>query len=155
MLETIKTSKYTIKQIFKDNWDRFYALHEKRIRPAVVENVTKLLACGDKNILGYNTYVCPECGLKKYVAHTCKSRFCNACGKVKNDEWVERAQTRLFNIPHKHLVFSIPWEARLLFLRESAAFGVSAPVCRPGYFRLGQIGPSPARGGDGSAYLRS
>ena len=118
MLETIRTSRYTIKEILKDNWDDFYSRHKEMIRPAVIENVAKVMACGDKNILGYNTYVCPGCREKRFVPHTCKSRFCNACGKVKNDEWTEKAQTRLFNIPHKHLVFSVPWEIRLLFLEN-------------------------------------
>jgi len=118
MIETIKTSRYTIKQIFQENWDGFYEKNKRLIRPVVVENVKKVVSCGDKDIIGYNTYVCPECRDKKFVAHTCKSRFCNSCGKVKNDEWIEKAQTRLFNIPHKHLVFSIPWEIRLLFLEN-------------------------------------
>lgn len=118
MIETIKTSRYTIKQILQDNWDSFYEKHKSLIRSVVIENVKKVMACGNKDILGYNTYVCPECQKKVFVAHTCKSRFCNSCGKVKNDEWIEKAQTRLFNIPHKHLVFSIPWEIRLLFLEN-------------------------------------
>ena len=118
MIETIKTSRYTIKQILQENWDEFYRKNERLIRPVVIENVKKVMACGNKDILGYNTYVCPECKEKVFVAHTCKSRFCNSCGKVKNDEWIEKAQTRLFNIPHKHLVFSIPWEIRLLFLEN-------------------------------------
>lgn len=118
MLETIRTSEYTIKQILEENWGAFYDKHQQLIRPVVVENVKKVIACGDKNILGYNTYVCPECREKVFVAHTCKSRFCNSCGKVKNDDWIEKAQTRLFNIPHKHLVFTIPWEIRLLFLEN-------------------------------------
>lgn len=118
MIKTIKTSRYTIKQILQDNWDSFYEKHKSLIRSVVIENVKKVMACGNKDILGYNTYVCPECRKKVFVAHTCKSRFCNSCGKVKNDEWIEKAQTRLFNIPHKHLVFSIPWEIRLLFLEN-------------------------------------
>lgn len=118
MIETIQTSRYTIKQILKDNWVAFQAKHEGLIRPVVLENVQKVMACGDKDILGYNTYVCPECGDKKFIAHTCKSRFCNSCGKVKNDEWVEKAQTRLFNIPHKHIVLTIPGELRTLFLEN-------------------------------------
>jgi len=118
MIETIRASEYTIKQILQENWDSFYSKHQQLVRPVVVENVKKVMACGDKDILGYNTYVCPECRERVFVAHTCKSRFCNSCGKVKNDEWVEKAQTRLFNIPHKHLVFTIPWELRLLFLEN-------------------------------------
>jgi len=118
MIETIRASEYTIKQILKENWDSFYDKYHQSIRPVVVENVKKVIACGDKDILGYNTYVCPECREKVFVAHTCKSRFCNACGKVKNDDWVQKAQTRLFNIPHKHLVFTIPSEIWLLFLEN-------------------------------------
>jgi hypothetical protein len=118
MIETIRGSRYTIKQIFKDGWDDFLSKHNGTIRPAVLENVAKILSCGDTNILGYNLYVCPECGGKKIVPHTCKSRFCNSCGKIKNDEWVEKAQTRLFNISHKHLVFSVPEEIRPLFMKN-------------------------------------
>jgi hypothetical protein len=129
MIETIRVSEYTIKQILEDNWDKFYAKNKELIRPVVVENVKKVMACGDKSILGYNTYVCPECHKKVFVAHTCKSRFCNSCGKVKNDEWVEKAQTRLFNIPHKHLVFTIPWEIRLLFLENRHLLSLLHQAC--------------------------
>ncbi len=118
MIETIRASKYTIKQIFEDNWDNFYGKYKHLIRLVVVENVEKVMSCGLKSILGYNTYVCLECRVKKFVAHTCKSRFCNKCGKVKNDEWIEKAQTRLFNISHKHIVFTVPEEFWLLFLEN-------------------------------------
>ena len=64
MIETIQRSEYTIKQILEDNWDRFYIKHKELIRPVVVENVRKVIACGNKDILGYNTYVCPECRIK-------------------------------------------------------------------------------------------
>lgn len=37
MLETI-TGKYTIKQIFADNWEKFCRDHADYIRPAVKEN---------------------------------------------------------------------------------------------------------------------
>ncbi len=129
MIETIKTSKYTIKQIFQENWDDFYKENKKHIRPVVVENVKKVMSCGDKDIIGHNTYVCPECREKVFVAHSCKSRFCNSCGKVKNDEWIEKAQTRLFNIPHKHLVFTVPWEIRLLFLENRYLLSLLSQSC--------------------------
>jgi len=116
MLETI-TSKnnYTIKQIFKENWNDFYDIHKDYIRDNVFENIKKILACGDKDKLGYNTYMCNICGNKKYVPHTCKSRFCNSCGKILNDNWIIKSQDILFNMPHKHLVFTIPSELWLLF----------------------------------------
>ncbi len=117
MLEVVNTtsSKYTIKQILKDNWLDFYALHKDNIRDVVVENVNKVMNCGDREKLGYSVYSCPSCDSKHVVAHTCKSRFCNSCGKVKNDEWIIKSQDRLINVPHKHLVFTIPSEVWLLF----------------------------------------
>jgi hypothetical protein len=114
MLETIK-GNYTIKQILKDNWDDFYALRKNHIRDVVVENAARVMACGDKEKLGYSVYSCPTCDSTHTVAHTCKSRFCNSCGKVKNDEWIVKAQDRLINVPHKHLVFTVPSELWLLF----------------------------------------
>jgi len=114
MLETIK-GNYTIKQILKDNWDDFYALRKNHVRDVAAENVARVMACGDKDKLGYSVYSCPTCDSKHIVAHTCKSRFCNSCGKVKNDEWIVKAQDRLINVPHKHLVFTVPSELWLLF----------------------------------------
>ena len=114
MYEVI-SGKYTIKQILKDFWADFLIVYQGNIRQTVLDNVARVMACRDKDKLGYSVYACPVCGDKHIVAHTCKSRFCNACGKVKNDEWIVKAQDRLLNVPHKHLVFSIPWEIRLLF----------------------------------------
>ena len=97
MLETIN-GKYTIEQIFKDNWDWFLEKHQTDIRPVVIENVEKILACGDKDKMGYSLYQCPDCGQKKFVAHTCKSRFCNSCGKVMTDNWIRKAQAEFLNV---------------------------------------------------------
>ena len=114
MLETIN-GKYTIKQILKENWDVYCRLFKDCIRDTVINNVAKVMACGNRDELGYSVYACPACEKKHIVAHTCKSRFCNSCGKVKNDDWIVRAQDRLLNVPHKHLVFTIPSELWLLF----------------------------------------
>jgi len=114
MFEVI-SGKYTIKQILNDFWADFLIVHPGNIRQTVLDNVARVMSCRDRDKLGYSVYACPVCNAKHIVAHTCKSRFCNACGKVKNDEWIVKAQDRLLNVPHKHLVFSIPREIRLLF----------------------------------------
>jgi hypothetical protein len=120
MLENFKSnSKYTTKQILKDNWEWFYNKHRNNpttgIRDVVVKNVEKVMACGDKDKLGYSLYVCSCCGGKKYVAHTCKSRFCNSCGKVMTDKWIKYAQSELLNTPYYHIVFSPPSELWWIF----------------------------------------
>ena len=116
MIEVIN-GNYTIKQILDDWWVDFELINGKSIRPVVIENVAKVRSCGNPESLGFSTYTCPVCKDKKIVAHTCKSRFCNSCGKVKNDEWIVKAEQTLFNVPHKHAVFTVPQELWLLFRR--------------------------------------
>ncbi len=106
---------YTIKQILKDNWQWFYEKHRNRIRDVVIENVNKVMNCGNKDKLGWSLYECKECGHKHYVAHTCKSRFCNSCGKIMTDNWIEKMQKEFLNVPYHHIVFSPPSELWLLF----------------------------------------
>jgi len=113
MLETIG-GKYTIKQIFKENWERF-RLERGDIRPIVIKEVEKIMACGDKDKLGYSLYACKKCGHKHFVAHTCKSRFCNSCGKVMTDNWIKKMQKEFLNVSYHHIVFSPPSELWLLF----------------------------------------
>ncbi|MEA1963382.1 MAG: transposase zinc-binding domain-containing protein [Patescibacteria group bacterium] len=116
MLEAIKAGgNYTIKQILKDSWNDFYDLNNGNIRDVVFENIEKVMACGDKDKLGYGMYVCPSCGDKHYVAHTCKSRFCNSCGKIMTDNWINWAQENMLNCPYHHIIFSPPSELWLFF----------------------------------------
>ena len=106
---------YTIKQILKDNWSCFYEKYKCKLRDSIVENVKKVMACGDKEILGCHVYECTKCGEKKYVAHTCKSRFCNSCGKVMTDKWINDTCSYFLNVPHHHIVFNPPSELWYLF----------------------------------------
>lgn len=140
MYEVVGTTSnnYTIKQILNDWWTDFELINSGNIRPAVIENVAKVMNCGNAETLGFLTYTCPICGDKKIVAHTCKSRFCNSCGKVKNDEWIVRAEKSLFNVPHKHVVFTIPQELWLLFRRQSATVKNIIQISQSGDSRLGR-----------------
>lgn len=109
MLETI-TGRYTIKQILKDNWRAFFEKYkgDPGIRDAVVENVKKVIACGDPEQMGFSVYECPKCGHRHTVPHTCKSRFCNSCGKVMTDNWIAWAEKNFLNSSYHHIVFSPP-----------------------------------------------
>ena len=111
-------SKYTIKQIFIDNWDRFVLENPHlNIRPVVFKEVERMIDCGNPN-LGYALYYCEHCDKFMHVPFRCKSRFCNSCG-------VKYAKDRAFNISkkiirckHRHIVFTIPEQLRIYFLED-------------------------------------
>ena len=46
--------------------------------------------------------------------HSCKSLFCASCGKVRTDQWCKELLSDMLDVPYRHLVFTIPWELRLL-----------------------------------------
>lgn len=114
VLETIQ-GKYTIKQILKDNWEDFSVTYRPLIRENVIAEINKVMACKDIDILGYSVYVCKECDYRHKVGNTCKSRFCNSCGKKMTDDWIVKASTSFLNVPYHHVVFSPPSELWLLF----------------------------------------
>lgn len=107
--------KITIKQIFSDHWSEFkqYKWHTipDNMKASVEEAVLKMLGCGDpKN--GYTKSMCTKCGEEKVVGFTCKSRFCNPCGKVYIENWVNKQVDTIIDTSHRHTVFTIPEELR-------------------------------------------
>jgi len=104
----IITGRYTIKQIFKDHWPDFLKKYRKGIPNYVIENVEKVLNCRDPQRLGYHKYVCENHPDQVIVVpHSCKSRFCNSCGKVMADQWTEKAFKYFPDSPFYHITFTI------------------------------------------------
>jgi len=70
-----------------DNWDNFVAKFSRRIRDAV--------------------FKC-QCGQRKDVFFTCKSRFCSTCGALQTNKWIATYETNFLDIPYQHIVFTLP-----------------------------------------------
>ncbi|MCK0473365.1 transposase zinc-binding domain-containing protein [Halalkalibacter sp. APA_J-10(15)] len=74
----------------------------------VKETVEKAMKCGSKDI-GFAKYECLGYEGEPrpiFVGFTCKSRFCNKCGKKYTDDWSNKQL--IFDVPHRHMVFTIP-----------------------------------------------
>jgi len=114
-----------IKDIFEENWSKFSRRYSGRIRKTVIEDVEKMLKCGDLSC-GYAEYECVSCGETKKVAFTCKSRFCSSCGKIYVDKRAENMTNKLIKVKHGHMVFTIPEELRVYFLRDRGLLSLLA-----------------------------
>lgn len=109
--------KYTIKQIFKDSWQSFLEEYSQGVPGYVRKEVMKALNCRNPKRLGYHKYACPEHpGEFVIVPHSCKSRFCNACGKLLADQWVQRTSQWLPHCSYFHITFTISDKLRPYFL---------------------------------------
>jgi hypothetical protein len=104
-----------IAEILRKNnsWKRYIAWKQGRVRQAVYFHVARMLACRTPQ-LGAHLFLCPNCDTVMVVPHSCKSVFCSSCGKVRTDQWCKELLSDILDVPYRHLVFTLPWEIRLL-----------------------------------------
>ncbi|MBI5222345.1 MAG: transposase [Candidatus Magasanikbacteria bacterium] len=118
MLLDIMNGRYSIKEIFQNHWTDFLLSHAY-VLDYVKETVDKMLACRDPGRLGYSKYRCPQHpGCFKVVPRSCKSRLCNACGKVATDRWINKTMNDLPPVEYYHLTFTVPLEIRNLMFED-------------------------------------
>jgi len=108
------SSVFHIQDILKDHWPSFVAEHGANIRQVVLDEVDKVIKCGDWHN-GYTMYRCPDCGSIKVVPFRCHSRFCNTCGVAYQADRAASIAAKLFNCKHRHIVFTIAEELRIYF----------------------------------------
>lgn len=104
-----------LQTIFIDYYKHIeYELHP---RQAVIENISKMIHCGDPSY-GGAMFACPDCGELKFSPFRCKSRFCTCCGNKYNQLRAFRMSCKLVNCTHRHCTFTIPEELRVYFLKD-------------------------------------
>ena len=104
-----------LQSIFSDYYE--HILYELHPRASVIENVSKMIDCGDYSKGGV-FYGCPHCGRMKFVAFRCKSRFCPSCGNKYNQMRSLHMSFKLISCTHRHCVFTIPEELRAFFRND-------------------------------------
>lgn len=104
-----------LQKIFADHYEEMlYLLHP---RPVVIENVDRMIDCGDPSF-GGAMYFCTHCHNMKFVPFRCKSRFCPSCGVKYAQERSTSMSFKLIRSTHRHCVFTIDQELRPFFLED-------------------------------------
>jgi len=107
-----------LKQIFFDkhqHWDSFVEKHKEHIRPNVFKEVQKFRGCGDPRN-GFKILVCEGCHDIRRVPYRCKGRFCTTCSCGETEEWSRLLMEDVFQVNHRHVVFTIDEGLRSVFL---------------------------------------
>ena len=94
--------------------EMLYILHP---RHAVIDNVNKMIHCGDSSY-GGAMYHCPDCNEWKFVPFRCHSRFCPTCGNMYSIDRTTSMSFKLLSCTHRHCVFTIPEQLRSFFLQD-------------------------------------
>ena len=57
---------------------------------------------------GYFVYYCSKCDECIEKSLGCNSRLCSDCGKRYTDQWAKTLSRKIFNVPHRHAVMTLP-----------------------------------------------
>ena len=64
--------------------------------------------------LGGHLDVCVACGYEHPSYNSCRNRHCPKCQALAQQKWIEQQRQRLLDVPHFHVVFTLPAELRPL-----------------------------------------
>jgi hypothetical protein len=99
--------KYRLADFFDANWESYIQDPPHPITPEQYRAVNAIRVCRTA-ALGVDYYICLRCGDIKEIYHNCKHRFCPTCSWSDTIKWAEKIKGRLLNIPHRHVVFTVP-----------------------------------------------
>lgn len=110
------SSRYAVRNILASGFDDY--LKQTPVPDHTRKVVYTLMKCGTGE-LGYTLNVCPDCGAIQMSADKCGSRYCTACGYLKQLRWVEQRKAELIEgIPYFHVVFTVPHELNALIFQN-------------------------------------
>lgn len=99
--------KFRLADFFDQNWDSYVKCPKDYIAPEQFKAVAAMRVCRTE-ALGVDHYACPECGEISHVYHSCKNRFCPTCSWKDTLEWADKIKDEMMDIPHRHVVFTLP-----------------------------------------------
>ncbi len=99
--------KYRLADFFNMYWDEYCKKPKEFILPEVYKAVNAIRVCRTE-VLGVDSYACPDCGEISEVWHSCKNRFCPTCSWKDTIKWSEDLKSKMLNIPHRHIVVTVP-----------------------------------------------
>jgi len=98
-------------------WDDYCKSPREFIEPEQYKAVNAMRVCRTE-VLGVDYYACEDCGEVEEVRHSCKNRFCPTCSWKDTVKWADALKLKIFDIPHRHCVFTLPHSLNGLIKRN-------------------------------------
>lgn len=122
-----------LQQIFKEHYEEIIYLLKPR--QVVIENIDKMINCGDPSF-GGAMYGCENCGQLKFVPFRCKSRFCPSCGTKYSIDRTTAMSLKIANVVHRHCVFTIDSNLRSFFAHDRSLLNCLFTAVRDTVLRM-------------------
>jgi hypothetical protein len=100
---------YRLADFFDAWWDIYVQSPKEYIHSEQYKAVNAIRTCRTA-ALGVDVYACPACGEVTEIFHSCKNRFCPTCSWQDTLRWADKVKHQMFDLPHRHVVFTLPHE---------------------------------------------
>ena len=102
-----RAKKYRLAEFFDAHWESYIKEPPTTISKEQYKAVNSIRVCRTA-VLGVDQYVCKSCGEIVELYHNCRNRFCPTCSWGDTVKWAEHLKSQMMNIPHRHVVFTLP-----------------------------------------------
>jgi hypothetical protein len=113
--------KYTLASFFRSYWDDYLSNPKFIVTKEQRYAVQAIMKCRTSE-LGKDVYKCKDCGDKVDLYFSCKNRFCPTCSWSDTLHWAKTLHTQLLNVPHRHVVMTLPHQLNSLIRRNPKFF---------------------------------
>jgi hypothetical protein len=105
-----------IVRLHRDALEARYSLNRQQRRVLTAIGQCRTVA------LGGHKEVCEHGDFERISYNSCRDRHCPKCQALAQERWLEKETERLLDVPHFHLVFTLPAELRFLARQYPAKF---------------------------------
>lgn len=113
--------KYTLASFFRAHWDDYLSNPKYPVKDHQRYAVQAIMKCRTAE-LGKDVYKCKDCGDTVDLFFSCKNRFCPTCSWRDTLNWAETLHSQLLNVPHRHVVMTLPHQLNILIRRNPKFF---------------------------------
>ena len=99
--------KITVQDVFQQFLPEYSEVH----RFSSQQQLSALCISKCRTIeMGANLSECEDCHRKYIHYNSCKNRHCPMCQGMEVDEWIDKQQENVLDVPYFHTVFTVPKE---------------------------------------------
>ncbi len=111
-------SKRTIQNIFKSQSDYLSRTPQPLKNRKAISAITH---CRTRE-MGVSYFACKDRHEVIEQYHSCRNRSCYLCSEKTNHDWIEKLKSRILNVPHFHVIFTLPHEYLSLWRYNESLF---------------------------------
>lgn len=95
----------SIGALFRDYGEEYINIYKPSIQQ--IKLIRAIRVCKTP-ALGGHVFICKDCGHKHFVYHSCGHSHCMICQSIKREQWMDKLNATLLQVPYIHSVFTLP-----------------------------------------------